>query len=59
MDQLLDIVEEDFHVIGICWPPPTITLVKNNFRNVPERMILSWTYPTDAPVGVEQYFFDD
>jgi peptide/nickel transport system substrate-binding protein len=59
MDQILDIVEEEFHVIGILWPPPSITLAKNNFRNVPERIILSWTYPTDAPIGVEQYFFDD
>ncbi|GAF79698.1 unnamed protein product, partial [marine sediment metagenome] len=59
MDEILDITEEDFHVIGICWPPATITLVKNNFRNVPETMILGWSYPTDAPVGVEQYFFDN
>jgi len=59
MDEILDIVEEDFHVIGIMWPAPLITLVKNNFRNVPEKCINSWTYPSDAPVGVEQFFYDD
>jgi len=59
MDEILDIVEEDFHVMGICWPEPVVTLAKNNFRNVPEECINSWTYPSDAPVGVEQFFFDD
>ena len=59
MKEILKIAEEDFHVMGICWPPVMVTLAKNNFRNVPEKVILGWSYPTDAPIGVEQYFFDD
>ena len=59
MDELLDIVEETFHVMGIMFPNPTITLAKNNFRNVPKTLILGWSYPSDSPVGVEQFFFDN
>ena len=56
MNQILDLVEDTFHVIGIMFPNPTCTLAKNNFRNVPERLILGWSYPSDSPVGVEQFF---
>ncbi len=58
MTEILKITEEQFHVMGILFPPPTITIAKNNFRNVPESLILGWSYPSDSPVGVEQFFFD-
>ena len=59
MDEILDIVEETFHVMGTMVPNPTITLAKENFRNVPESLILGWSYPSDSPVGVEQFFIDN
>jgi peptide/nickel transport system substrate-binding protein len=59
MDEILDIVEETFHVMGTMIPNPTITLAKENFRNVPESLILGWSYPSDSPVGVEQFFIDN
>ena len=58
MREILAITADDFHVIGIMFPIPTITIAKNNFRNLPETLILSWSYPSDSPVGVEQFFFD-
>ncbi|MEX1328564.1 MAG: ABC transporter substrate-binding protein [Desulfobacterales bacterium] len=58
MTEILKISEEQFHVMGILFPPLTITIAKNNFRNVPETLINSWAYPSDSPVGVEQFFFD-
>ena len=58
MVEILKITEEQFHVMGILFPPPTITIAKHNFRNVPESLILGWSYPSDSPVGVEQFFFD-
>jgi peptide/nickel transport system substrate-binding protein len=58
MSEILKITEEQFHVMGILFPPPTITIAKHNFRNVPESLILGWSYPSDSPVGVEQFFFD-
>lgn len=58
MTEILKITEEQFHVLGLMFPPPSITIAKNNFRNVPESLILGWSYPSDSPVGVEQFFFD-
>ena len=58
MREILAITADDFHVIGVMFPIPTITIAKNNFRNLPESLILSWSYPSDSPVGVEQFFFD-
>jgi peptide/nickel transport system substrate-binding protein len=58
MTEILKISEEQFHVMGVLFPPLTITIAKNNFRNVPKTLINSWAYPSDSPVGVEQFFFD-
>ena len=58
MREILAITADDFHVIGIMFPIPLFTMAKNNFRNLPERLILSWAYPSDSPIGVEQFFFD-
>ena len=38
MREILAITADDFHVIGIMFPIPTITIAKNNFRNLPERL---------------------
>lgn len=58
MTEIVSISQEQFHVMGIMFPPPTITIAKNSFRNIPKSLINSWAYPSDSPVGVEQFFFD-
>lgn len=58
MTEILKITEDRFDVMGIMFPPLTITIAKNNFHNIPDTLINSWAYPSDSPVGVEQFFFD-
>jgi ABC-type dipeptide/oligopeptide/nickel transport system permease component/ABC-type transport system substrate-binding protein len=43
--------------IGQC--PPTLALVKNGFRNVPEHVISGWAYRTPGNAGIETYYFEN
>ena len=57
MKQLLDISADQFYVIGISLPATSWGLVKNNFHNVPNRVLDAWLYPAPAPTDPPQYFF--
>ena len=43
--------------IGIVGGLPYIQIVKNNFRNVPEKAVSDWLLLTPGNTNVEQYFF--
>ncbi|MHA1930293.1 MAG: ABC transporter substrate-binding protein [Candidatus Thorarchaeota archaeon] len=58
MDQILEIAEEQFYMMGICLNLDGYMLVRSNFHNVPDVMPRSWTYPTPAPTNPCQYFMD-
>lgn len=49
---------EESYVIGIC-RPELLTIVKNNFGNVPEHVIHSWTTRTPGYLNIEQFYFDN
>lgn len=54
--QILRIAREEFYVIGTALPEGNYGIVKKDFHNVPQEMILSWMYPTPGPTHTEQYF---
>ena len=57
MNELLALSADQFYVIGIMTPPDQYGIVKNNMHNVPERMILSFVFPTPGPYHTFAFFF--
>lgn len=58
MRELLEIGKEQFWVMGISLPAPSYAVVKDNLRNVMDGFPKSYTYPTPAPIDLEQWYFD-
>ncbi len=56
--QLLQISQEQFYVIGISLPGIGYGIQKNNFHNVPQSMPDAYLYPTPGPTNPEQYYFE-
>ncbi len=57
MNELLALSADQFYVLGIMTPPDQYGIVKNNMHNVPDRMILSFVFPTPAPYYTFTFFF--
>lgn len=47
----------ELYGIGICTRPPKAYIVKNKFRNVPERFYETWGYGCSGPTNPCQYFW--
>lgn len=59
LGQILDIAADEFYVIGISTLAEGYGIVKNDFHNVPARMIQGGAYYlTPAPTNPSQYFWD-
>lgn len=58
MKKILDLNAENLWVIGICSFPRQLGVVKNDLKNVPQKVIESWIYPTPGPVHLEQFYWD-
>jgi peptide/nickel transport system substrate-binding protein len=61
MKEVIDIAADMFTLIGIVLPANGYGIVRNDFHNVPTRMISStgaW-YPTPGPSDPHQYFISD
>lgn len=56
VNEILAISAEEFFAIGTVTAPERFGIVKPNFRNVPDFMFTSWTYPNPAPTNPAQYF---
>jgi peptide/nickel transport system substrate-binding protein len=56
MRQVLQIAKEQFYVIGTTLPSEGYGLVNNNFRNVPDTLFSSFTWPQPGPAAPEQFF---
>jgi len=56
MREIMAIAAEEFWLMGVTLPAPLVAAVRNDFRNVPETMIITWTWPTPAPSDTVQYF---
>jgi peptide/nickel transport system substrate-binding protein len=56
--QILAIAKEEFQVIGVGLEPNGYGIVKNDFHNVPNGMIDTYTVQTPGPTHPEQYFIE-
>jgi peptide/nickel transport system substrate-binding protein len=56
MREIMAIAADEFWLMGVTLPAPLVAAVRNDFRNVPETMIVTWTWPTPAPSDTAQYF---
>lgn len=45
--------------IAISSPPPSLVVVQNGFRNVPEVAITGWVFSSPSNAGIETFFFDE
>ena len=59
MNELLEILKDEFYSIGISRPAAGAGVVKNNFHNVPDEMFNSTSWPTPGPTNPIQYFMTD
>jgi peptide/nickel transport system substrate-binding protein len=57
MNELLQMSADQFLCMGVMTPPDQFGIVKNSMHNVPQRMLLSWSYPTPAPLNTFTFFF--
>lgn len=57
MNELLNKSADEFFLIGVLTPPDSFGIAKNNMKNVPERMINSWPFPTPFPYNTFTFFF--
>jgi peptide/nickel transport system substrate-binding protein len=58
MREILQIAADNFYVLGLTTEPLGYGVVKNNVRNVPDRMFNSYSWPTPAPTNPVQYYFE-
>jgi peptide/nickel transport system substrate-binding protein len=58
MREILEIAADQFYVMGISTEPMGYGIVKNNFRNVPDQMFISFRWPSPASTNPETYFWD-
>ncbi|WP_367988872.1 ABC transporter substrate-binding protein [Vibrio sp. NTOU-M3] len=54
MEEIIDIAQENFYVIGTVEALPVGVVVNNKLRNIPENMPQSWTFPTPGPMRMSQ-----
>jgi len=54
--QILELNKENLWLLGVATAPPQVCIVKNNFRNVPEELVVDWHLLSPANSRVEQYF---
>jgi len=57
MGEVLQMSADYFPCIGISTPAPTYGLAKNNLHNVPDTMIMSFSYPTPGPINTFTFFY--
>jgi len=58
MREILKIAQEQFWGIGLYVPGPGYAIVKNKFRNVPQKYWGSWLYPNPGPLNPYHFFWD-
>ena len=55
--QIVQMHAENVWVIGTVGMPPSIVVVKNNFRNVPEEAVTDWIFMSPGNLDPFQFFF--
>ncbi|MDQ8021329.1 MAG: ABC transporter substrate-binding protein [Moraxellaceae bacterium] len=55
--QILQLAADEFEVIGTVRPPVDTGIYRDSLVNVYDKMPSGWTYPTPAPVLLQQWFY--
>jgi peptide/nickel transport system substrate-binding protein len=55
--QIVNLESENLWVIGTVGAVPSIAVVKNNFRNVPEEAVTDWIFMSPGNLDPAQFFF--
>lgn len=58
MTQIIQIAKDQFWAMGINLPVPLYEAVKNDFRNVPNKALYAYQYPTPGPWNPQQFFHE-
>ena len=58
-NEIQDIAAENIWNINISTPPPSIAIVKKDFRNVPRKAIYASLYKSPSSGGFETFFFEN
>jgi peptide/nickel transport system substrate-binding protein len=58
MEELLQLVADDFPLIGIALPAGNYRAVNNRLRNVPEPLTEGWLYPGISPANFSTFYID-
>lgn len=58
MREVLAIAKEQFYAMGITLPANSVGIARNNFRNIPDAMYSSFSWPQPAVLGAEQFFIE-
>ena len=56
-DELMDNFYDNLWTMGFTTPPIQPVIVKNNFRNVPDGVLSTWSLRSPGATAPEQYFF--
>ena len=59
MTQVLDISADRFYTIGICYEPLQYGVATNRMQNVPDKIPLSWVYPSPGPDNMDQMWINE
>ncbi len=57
--QILRNAANQVYTINIASPPPTVFVVDENIRNIPEVAVSTWTFQSPGNAGMETYYFDN
>ncbi|MBE3123256.1 MAG: ABC transporter permease subunit, partial [Planctomycetes bacterium] len=56
--EVLKIAAENVWTINISTSPPVLAVVKNGFRNVPQKVVATWDFQTPGNAGIETYYWE-
>ena len=57
--KILEIDREQLWTIGLVGDVPSIFVVKNTFRNVPDESVTGWSFRTPGNTAIECYAIDE
>lgn len=59
LKQLLDMTADQFYCIGTVLEASGFGIVTNRLKNTPEKLPVSWIYPTPVPCNTCQFYIDE
>lgn len=57
-NDILQIAADNVWTISVASAPPSLAIVKNNFRGVPKHLIDTWQFLSPGHAGIETFYFE-